>query len=502
MNQEFLLALEAIEKEKGIKKDTLFDAIEAALISAYKRNFNSAPNVRVNIERETGQIQIYTCLSVAEQVDNTQMEIHIDEARKKDPRYEIGDIVEVEVTPKNFGRIAAQTAKQVVIQRIREAERDLIYEEFVDREEDIVTGSVQRFEQRSTIINLGKTEAILAPAEQIQGEVYRQGDRIKTYVLEVKKTTKGPQILVSRTHPGLLKRLFELEVPEIFNGVVEIKSIVREPGKRSKVAVCSRNKDVDPVGACVGPRGSRVQSIVGELKGEKIDIIEWDEEPEVFVARALNPAKTLKVALDQDNKSATVVVPDYQLSLAIGREGQNVRLAARLAGWKIDIVSESEYVAGKKEQESSEQENGELIFTSGDNSDQENGADSTLYETETEAEAETGIETEAEIETDTRDESETGLKTENEESATDADTTDADTTDADTTDADTTDADATDADATDADTTDADTTDADATDADATDADATDADTTDADATDADATDADATDADATDADG
>lgn len=400
MNQEFLLALEAIEKEKGIKKDTLFDAIEAALISAYKRNFNSAPNVRVNIERETGRIQIYTCLSVAEKVDNAQQEIHIDEARKKDPQYEIGDIVEVEVTPKNFGRIAAQTAKQVVIQRIREAERDLIYEEFVDREEDIVTGSVQRFEQRSTIINLGKTEAILVPAEQIQGEVYRQGDRIKTYVLEVKKTTKGPQILVSRTHPGLLKRLFELEVPEIFNGVVEIKSIVREPGKRSKVAVHSRNKDVDPVGACVGPRGSRVQSIVGELKGEKIDIIEWDEEPEIFVARALNPAKTLKVELDQDSKAATVVVPDYQLSLAIGREGQNVRLAARLAGWKIDIVSESEYVAGKKVQESSEQENdeqagGELLTAAGDNGEQETGVNGIIYESETETEAETETETDA-----------------------------------------------------------------------------------------------------------
>jgi N utilization substance protein A len=388
MNQDFMLALEAIEKEKGIKKDTLFEAIEAALISAYKRNFNSAHNVRVNIERETGQIQIYTCLNVAEKVDNAQQEIHIDEARKRDPRYEIGDIVEVKVTPKNFGRIAAQTAKQVVIQRIREAERDLIYEEFVDREEDIVTGSVQRFEQRNTIINLGKTEAILIPAEQIPGEAYRQGDRLKTYVLEVKKTTKGPQIFVSRTHPGLLKRLFELEVPEIFNGVVEIKSIVREPGKRSKVAVHSRNKDVDPVGACVGPKGYRVQSIVNELKGKKIDIIEWDEDPENFVARALNPAKTLKVELDPENKSATVVVPDYQLSLAIGREGQNVRLAARLAGWKIDIVSESEYIEGKKAQENEEPESGEPLAAEDDNG----------VLAETEAETETETETEAETE--------------------------------------------------------------------------------------------------------
>ncbi|NMB35183.1 MAG: transcription termination/antitermination protein NusA [Firmicutes bacterium] len=350
MNHDFMLALEAIEKEKGIKKETLFEAIEAALISAYKRNFNSAHNVEVNIERETGQIQIYTCLNVVDEVSNAQFEIQLDEARKRDPGYEIGDIVEVEVTPKNFGRIAAQTAKQVVIQRIREAERDLIYEEYVDREEDIITGSVQRFEHKNAIINLGKTEAILTPAEQMPREVYRQGDRLKIYVLEVKKTTKGPQILVSRTHPGLLKRLFELEVPEVFDGIVEIKSIAREPGNRAKIAVSSREKDVDPVGACVGPKGSRVQSIVSELKGEKIDIIEWEEDPEVFVARALNPAKTLKVELDPDHRAAVAIVPDYQLSLAIGREGQNVRLAARLTGWKIDIVSESEYIEGKKEQ--------------------------------------------------------------------------------------------------------------------------------------------------------
>ncbi|HHT45734.1 MAG TPA: transcription termination/antitermination protein NusA [Firmicutes bacterium] len=343
MNQDFMLALEAIEKEKGIKKETLFEAIEAALISAYKRNFNSAHNVRVNIVRETGEIEIFSCLQVVDKVLNPQQEIHLEEAKKKDPHYELGDTVEFEVTPKNFGRIAAQTAKQVVIQRIREAERDLIYEEYVDREEDIVTGLVQRFEQKNAIINLGKTEAILALTEQIPGESYNQGDRIKAYILEVKKTTKGPQILVSRTHPGFLKRLFELEVPEIFNGVVEIKSISREPGNRSKVAVYSRNKDVDPVGACVGPKGSRVQSIVNELKGEKIDIIEWSDDPEIFVARSLSPAKTLKVEIKPENKSASVVVPDYQLSLAIGREGQNVRLAAKLSGWKIDIISESKY---------------------------------------------------------------------------------------------------------------------------------------------------------------
>jgi N utilization substance protein A len=350
-------ALEAIEKEKGIKKDTLFEAIEAALISAYKRNFSSSHNVKVNINRETGEMRVYSCLNVVDKVTNPHHEIHIEEARKKDPLYKLGDVVELEVTPKNFGRIAAQTAKQVVIQRIREAERDLIYEEYIDREEDIVTGLIQRFEQKNVIINLGKTEAILAPSEQMPGETYKQGDRLKAYVLEVKKTTKGPQILVSRTHPGLLKRLFELEVPEIYNGVVEIKAIAREPGNRSKVAVFSRHKDVDPVGACVGPKGNRVQSIVGELKGEKIDIMEWDEDPEIFVARALSPAKVLKVEIFPDNKSALVVVPDYQLSLSIGKEGQNVRLAAKLSGWKIDIISESRYNEKIEEEKSGERKN-------------------------------------------------------------------------------------------------------------------------------------------------
>jgi N utilization substance protein A len=357
VNQDFMPALEAIEKEKGIKKDTLFEAIEAALISAYKRNFSSSHNVKVNIDRETGEMRVYSYLNVVDKVTNPHHEIHIEEARKKDPLYKLGDVVELEVTPKNFGRIAAQTAKQVVIQRIREAERDLIYEEYIDREEDIVTGLIQRFEQKNVIINLGKTEAILAPSEQMPGETYKQGDRLKTYVLEVKKTTKGPQILVSRTHPGLLKRLFELEVPEIYNGVVEIKAIAREPGSRSKVAVFSRHKDVDPVGACVGPKGNRVQSIVGELKGEKIDIMEWDEDPEIFVARALSPAKVLKVEIFPDNKSALVVVPDYQLSLSIGKEGQNVRLAAKLSGWKIDIISESRYNEKIEEEKSGERKN-------------------------------------------------------------------------------------------------------------------------------------------------
>lgn len=344
MNPDFILALEAIEKERGIKKETLFEAIEAALISAYKRNFNSAHNVRVSIEEETGEIKVFSCMDVVEKVVNPQQEIHLDKARQSNPLCKTGDILEIEVTPKNFGRIAAQTAKQVVIQRIREAEREMIYEEFIDREEDIITGVIHRFEHKNAIINLGKAEAILTPAEQIPRDNYKQGDRIKAFILEVKKTNKGPQIFISRTHPGLLRRLFELEVPEIYNGIVEIKGVVREPGNRSKIAVYSHKKDVDPVGACVGPRGSRVQAIVNELKGEKIDIIEWNEEPGIFIASTLSPAKTIKVETNPENKSALVVVPDYQLSLAIGKEGQNVRLAAKLSGWKIDIISESSYL--------------------------------------------------------------------------------------------------------------------------------------------------------------
>jgi N utilization substance protein A len=252
------------------------------------------------------------------------------------------DIIELEVTPKDFGRIAAQTAKQVVVQRIREAERGIIYEEFSNREGDIVTGIIQRTEQKNVFIDLGKAEAILAPSEQIAGESYRQWDRIKTYITEVRKTTKGPQILVSRTHPGLLKRLFELEVPEIHDGVVEIKSVSREPGLRSKIAVYSRDENVDPVGACVGHKGMRVQTIVNELRGEKIDIVKWSPDPAKYIANALSPAKVVEVDINEIEKVSKVVVPDYQLSLAIGKEGQNARLAAKLTGWKIDIKSESQ----------------------------------------------------------------------------------------------------------------------------------------------------------------
>lgn len=342
MNIEFLEALRDLEKEKGIALDILLEAIEAALLSAYKRNFGSLQNARVHIERDTGDLKVYTQRSVVDVVEDPRLEITLDEADKINPNYQIGDVVENEVTPRDFGRIAAQTAKQVVVQRIREAERNIVFDEFVNREGEIVTGSVQRFEQKNVLIELGKTEAILMPSEQMLGENYRHGERIKVYIVEVRKTTKGPQIIVSRTHPGLLKRLFELEVPELQDGIVELKAIAREAGARSKIAVYSKDENVDPVGACVGPKGMRVQNIVNELNGEKVDIIKWNADPSKFVASSLSPAKVMAVEVWDEEKIARVIVPDYQLSLAIGKEGQNARLAAKLTNWKIDIKSESQ----------------------------------------------------------------------------------------------------------------------------------------------------------------
>lgn len=343
MNGEFIEALLQIEREKGISKDVLIDAIEAALISAYKRNYGSAQNVKVYINRDTGDVKVVSLKDVVENVGNDLSEIDLAEAKKIDSNYTLGDIVEKEVTPRNFGRIAAQTAKQVVVQRIREAERGIIFDEFINRESEIVTGTVQRISKGNVFISLGRTEAILAPTEQISGETYNHNDRIKTYIVEVKKTTKGPQILVSRTHPGLVKRLFELEVPEIHDGIVEIRSISREAGSRSKIAVYSSDPNVDPVGACVGHKGVRVQAIVDELKGEKIDIIKWNDNLEEFISSSLSPSKVVKVLIKENEKSALVIVPDYQLSLAIGKEGQNARLAAKLTGSKIDIKSETQY---------------------------------------------------------------------------------------------------------------------------------------------------------------
>ncbi len=342
MNADFFAALETLEKEKGIDKEVLYEAIEAALHSAYKRNFNaSAANARIEINRESGDIKVLGSFQVVEKVSNPQLEIELESARKYHPDIELGETLEVEVTPKEFGRIAAQTAKQVVIQRIREAEREIIYENYVDREQDVVTGLIQRHENKNVIIDLGRAEATLPWSEQIPGEKYESGKRIKLYIYEVKKTTKGPQIMVSRTHSGLLKRLFELEVPEIYEGLIEIRGVSREPGFRSKIAVWSGNPDIDPVGACVGPKGARVQTVSTELRGEKIDVIRWSEDPEELISNALSPARISMVKADQDKKETRVVVPDSQLSLAIGKEGQNARLAARLTGWKIDIISES-----------------------------------------------------------------------------------------------------------------------------------------------------------------
>lgn len=351
MSTELLFAFEQLARERGIAPEVLFEAVEAAMIAAYKRNFGTAENVRVAMDRETGAIHVFARKDVVESVANPKMEISLDSARQIDIAYQIGDVVEQEVTPKDFGRIAAQNAKQVVVQRIREAERSLVYEEYSNRENDIVTGVVQRIEQRNVFVDLGKAEAVLPPTEQINGEPYRYGERIKTYITEVKKLPKGPQIMLSRTHPGLLRRLFELEVPEIHDGIVEIKSVAREPGLRSKISVYSADENVDPVGACVGHKGLRVQMIVNELRGEKIDIVRWSENPEEYIANALSPAKVIAVEVFEDEKASRVIVPDYQLSLAIGREGQNARLAAKLTGWKIDIKSESQALMAQDSQE-------------------------------------------------------------------------------------------------------------------------------------------------------
>jgi len=344
VKQELLIAIEQLEKERGISKDILIDTLVTALQTAYKKNFGRSQNVRVDFDEMTGEIRVFSSKVVVEEIlEDDELELPIEEAKELNPAYEIGDIVEEEVTPKDFGRIAAQTARQVVVQRIREAERNIIFDQYSDRASEIINGSIQRISKGIIYINLGKTEAMLLPSEQITTERYEQGQRIKTYITEVKNTTKGPQILVSRTHPGLVKRLFELEVPEIHDGEVEIKSIAREAGSRTKLAVFTSLEGVDPVGSCVGQKGARVQNIVTELNGEKIDIIEWSEDPVQLISNALSPSSVERVILSDEEKAALVVVPDNQLSLAIGKEGQNARLAAKLTNWKIDIKSATQY---------------------------------------------------------------------------------------------------------------------------------------------------------------
>lgn len=342
MNNELLEALTILEQEKNISKETLLEAIENSLLTACKNHFGKADNIKVNIDPETCEFHVLAEKTVVEKVEDDVTEISLANARMIDSEYNLGDVVNVEVKSKEFGRIATQNAKNVILQKIREEERKAIYSEYYSMEKDVVTGIVQRYVGKNISINLGKADAILTENEQVKGEVFKPTERIKVYILEVKSTPKGPKIMVSRTHPELVKRLFEAEVTEVKDGIVEIKSIAREAGSRTKIAVYSNDPDVDPVGACVGMNGARVNAIVSELRGEKIDIINWNENPAMLIENALSPAKVISVIADGEEKSAKVVVPDYQLSLAIGKEGQNARLAARLTGFKIDIKSETQ----------------------------------------------------------------------------------------------------------------------------------------------------------------
>jgi len=348
MKSDFLLAITQLSAEKNLPKEVVITAVEAALVSAYrKENFAANQNISVKISPTSGKVEVWAEKTVVEMPSDSRREISLDEARRIKPAAQIDDTIMVEATPRNAGRIAAQTAKQVILQRLHEAEHSAIFEEYVDKESDAVTGLVQRIEPGQIFVDLGRTEAVLPPVEQMRNERYRVGQRLKVYLLQVTQTTKGPRVIVSRSHPDLLRRLFELEVPEVFNGTVELKSIAREAGFRSKVAVAARQEGIDPVGCCVGLRGIRIQNIVNELNGEKIDVIMWNPDTPVFITNALSPAQILSVELDDEQGIATVVVPDKQLSLAIGKEGQNARLAAKLTGWRIDIKSASAAEAEK-----------------------------------------------------------------------------------------------------------------------------------------------------------
>ena len=398
MNRELMEALDVLEKEKNISKDTLLEAIEQSLIQACKNHFGKADNVHVSINPETCDFSVYADRTVAEFVEDPALEISLAEAQKINVNAEVGDVVKVQIQSKEFGRIATQNAKNVILHKIREEERKVLYDQYYGIEKEVVTGIVQRVMGKNVSINLGKADAVLSENEQVKGEVFKPTEHIKVYILEVKDTPKGPRILVSRTHPGLVKRLFESEVAEVKDGTVEIKSIAREAGSRTKIAVWSNDPDVDPVGACVGMNGARVGAIVNELRGEKIDIINWDENPAILIENALSPAKVIAVMADPDEKSALVVVPDYQLSLAIGKEGQNARLAARLTGFKIDIKSETQaresgdfydYEEDPAEsEEASEAEEisaDEEIFETEEISEEETASDDTLEEEPEEA---------------------------------------------------------------------------------------------------------------------
>ncbi len=357
-NKELILALEELEKEKGINKEYLLESIETALVTAYKRNFDSLENVKVQMDQKTGATHVYSLKKVMKRVNDKEVQINIKEAQKINPDYKEGDMVEIEIVPRDFGRIAAQTAKQVIIQKLREAEREIIYTEFNDRKGEIVSGLVQKADHNIVVMDLGKLEGVMPSKEQIPTEHYHVNDKVKGYVVEVEKGAKGaPQVIVSRSHPDFVRKLLEFEIPEIYEGVIEIKSVSRDPGYRSKVAVHSPDPNIDPVGSCVGQKGVRIQNVINELNGEKIDVIEWNEEPSIYIASALLPAQILAVDIKEEEKFAQVIVPDDQLSLAIGKSGQNARLAARLTNWKIDIKSETQFRemlinAQEKEQES------------------------------------------------------------------------------------------------------------------------------------------------------
>ena len=343
-NKELILSLEELEKERGIKKEYLLEAIETALLTAYKRNFDSQENVNIVMDSETGATHVYSVKEVTENVNNEVLEISLKDAQKINKRLKVGDKVEIEIVPKNFGRIAAQTAKQVIIQKLREAERDIIFTEFNDRKGEIVSGIIQKADKNIVIMDLGKLEGVMPTKEQIPTEKYSVNDKIKGYVLDVERGAKGaPQVIVSRSHPDFVRKLLEFEIPEIYEGLIEIKSVSRDPGYRSKVAVYSTDENIDPVGSCVGQKGVRIQNVINELNGEKIDVIEWDADPSIYISSALLPAKILAVDIKEEEKFAQVIVPDDQLSLAIGKSGQNARLAAKLTNWKIDIKSETQF---------------------------------------------------------------------------------------------------------------------------------------------------------------
>ena len=343
-NKELILALEDLEKEKGMNKDYILDSIETALVTAYKRNFDSLENVKVVMDRKTGATHIYSVRQIVKKVENPEIEISLKDAQKINPDLNLEDTVDIEIVPRNFGRIAAQTAKQVIIQKLREAEREIVYNEFNDRKGEIVSGIIQKADKNIVVMDLGKLEGIMPTKEQIPTEKYKVNDKIKGYVLDVKKEQKGaPQVIVSRSHPDFVRKLLEFEIPEIYEGVIEIKSVSRDPGYRSKVAVYSPDPNIDPVGSCVGQKGVRIQNVINELNGEKIDVIEWNEDPSIYIAASLLPAQVLAVDVKQEEKFAQVIVPDNQLSLAIGKSGQNARLAAKLTDWKIDIKSETQF---------------------------------------------------------------------------------------------------------------------------------------------------------------